>query len=114
MRVRIVDLGDDGSYETIVVKNHEMAGRRLETFRQYNKTQVSIMVWDGIGLSEVWKTRTMSCHIRDFDVGDMDNDGTVELIAAVVLKSGKTIGTKAKSFLMAFDLPTIKLSQEGQ
>ena len=45
---------------------------------------------------------------------DVDNDGTVELIASLVLKSGKTVGVRAKSFLMAFDLPDIKLVQGDQ
>jgi hypothetical protein len=51
-----------------------------------------------------WKTRKLSGYFSDFAVGDFDNDGQDELVAALVLKTGSVVTTKPKSALIAYEL----------
>ncbi len=104
MRIRARDLNGDGTEEVIVAQNEDMANRRLENRRNYNKTQLTVLSWDGLGLGAVWKTRTLSGHIRDLGIADFDGDGTDELVAVLVIKEGKIIGTDAKCSVIAFDI----------
>jgi TolB-like protein len=91
--------------EVIVVKNHEAAANKLDQFRAYTKTHLEAFTWDGIGLRPLWKTRTMKGHIQDYTVGDFDNDGRDELVAALVIKEGGVVVlTEAKSTIIAYDL----------
>lgn len=103
MRVQIVDIEGDGEYEVVSVNNKEVAGGRLSQFRLYTRTEMLIMSWDGVGLAPVWKTRRLSGMIRDFAVGDFDNDGKNELIGALISKEGTTVGVKGKSAVIAID-----------
>jgi len=90
--------------EVIAVKNHEITGRKLE-YRVFTKTHIEAFTWDGIGLRPNWKTRTMKGHIQDYTVGDFDNDGRDELVAALVIKEGRVVVlTEAKSTIIAYDL----------
>jgi len=104
MRVVVRDLDGNGQDEVILAENHEMAGRRLQTFRSFNRSNIQIRQWDGLGLANAFKTRKMSGAVRDLAVGDFDNDGKNELIAAILQKEGTTVGVKPKSSVIAFDL----------
>jgi len=104
MRVAIGDINKDGENEVIAVKNHEMAGSLLKDFRKFTKTNFVSLSWNGLGLALNWKTRIISGHIRDFAIGDFDNDGKDELVAGVIIKEGSVILTSPKSTIVAYEI----------
>ncbi len=104
MRVAICDLNKDGKNEVIAVKNHEMAGTLFKAFRKFSKANFVSLSWNGLGLVPNWKTRTISGHIRDFAIGDFDNDGKDELVAGVIIKEGSIVLTTPKSTIVAYEI----------
>ncbi len=104
MRLQLTDLDDDGKYEVVAAKNHEIAGNMLDQFRYYTNAHFELLSWDGLGLASKWKTRKISGHIRDFAIGDFDNDGQIELVAVVIIKEGAAVWAKPKSAIIAYDL----------
>jgi hypothetical protein len=71
----------------------------------FTKTQIEAFTWDGLGLRPIWKTRIIKGYIQDYTVGDIDNDGQDELVAALVIKEGRGIVlTETKSTVIAYDL----------
>jgi TolB-like protein len=93
----------DGKTKILAVKNHDIAGMKLEKFRNFNESQIMSFFWDGLGLASEWRTRKISGCIRDFAVGDFDNDGSDELVAALVLDEGRIITTTPKSTVIALE-----------
>jgi hypothetical protein len=91
------------SNEVITVRNHDITGGKLD-FRKFNQSYIESLSWNGLGLTPNWKTRKISGYISDFAVGDFDNDGIIELVAAVILKEGSIAFTKPKSTLIAYEL----------
>jgi hypothetical protein len=61
------------------------------------------MYWDGLGLAQDWRTRKLTGCIRDFALGDFNNDGKDELVAAVVLDEGRVIGTTPRCTVIALE-----------
>jgi TolB-like protein len=104
MRVAICDMNKDGKNEVIAVKNQEMAGSLFKDFRKFEKANFVSLSWDGLGLVLNWKTRTISGHIRDFAIGDFDNDGKDELVAGVIIKEGSIVLTSPKSTIVAYEI----------
>jgi len=104
MRLLVTDLKDDGTNEVVVVKNFEMANRLLQEFRKFSDARIEGMVWDGLGLSPQWQTRKISGFIRDYGVGDFDNDGRQEIVAAVVSSLGSMIMSEPKSSIIAYEI----------
>ena len=102
MRTRVIQ-GKDNTAEVIAVKNFEMTGMKLE-FRNFTEAQIESFSWTGLGLAPNWKTRKITGQIRDFALGDFDNDGTVELVAVVIQDEGAIAFTTPKSVLIAYDL----------
>jgi hypothetical protein len=101
--VRKNKTGNDS--EIIAVKNHDVAGGKTVVFRKFTKTHIQSWVWDGLGLRPIWKTHQISGFIRDFAVGDFNNNGQQLLIAALVMNEGRTVLTEAKSRIIAYGLP---------
>jgi TolB-like protein len=90
--------------QVIAIKNHDVTDRKLE-FRFFTKTHIEAFTWDGLGLRPIWKTRTIKGYIQDYTVGDFDNDGQDELVAALVIKEGRVVVlSEAKSTILAYDL----------
>jgi TolB-like protein len=104
MRLLIGDPDGNGKNEIIAVKNYEVAGRKLTQYRQFTDAQIESLSWDGLGLAVNWATRKTSGYIRDFAVGDFDNDGVDELVAAVIVKDAFIVGMTPKSTVIAYDL----------
>jgi hypothetical protein len=59
--------------------------------------------WDGLGLTAEWRTRKLTGAIRDFAIGDFDNDGVDELVAALILDEGRIITTTPKCTVIALE-----------
>lgn len=104
MRMIVTDIDLDGKYEVIAVKNYDLTGRLLKQLRKFKEAQIESLSWNGLGLTTNWKTAKISGYIRDFAIGDFDNDGEDEIVAAVISKSGSIIGTRPKSSVISYDL----------
>ena len=84
-----------------------MTSSAFEELRYFTKTYIAGFTWDGVGLAPRWKTRQFSGFIQDFNVGDFDNDGQDELVAALVIKAGQVVlFTEPKSTIIAMQLGT--------
>jgi len=103
MRLLAMAPEKDGKTRVLAVKNHDVAGGRLEKFRSFNESQIMAFFWDGLGLTAEWRTRKITGSIRDFAVGDFDNDGADELVAAVILDEGRIITTTPKCTVIALE-----------
>ena len=107
MRLLVADTNDDGETEVIVVKNYEVARRKLERFRKFTNAHFESLHWDGLGLAVRWKTRKISGFVRDYAVADFDNDGKLELVAAVIISEGTVVMvSEPKSTIIAYELPS--------
>ena len=102
-RLYIVDLNKDGKTELITVKNRSISGHLFKRFRHYSGATFESLSWDGLGLAKNWHTRKVTGYICDYAIGDIDNDGDLELVAAIVSKRD-VIGQKAKSTVITYDL----------
>jgi len=104
LTMRLISLQDkDGKTKILAVKNHDIAGLKLEKFRDFNESQVMAFYWDGVGLAQDWRTRKLTGGIRDFAIGDFNNDGKTELVAAVVIDEARVIGSTPKCILIALE-----------
>jgi len=102
-RTLVLDLDGDGRVEVIVNKNHFTGGRLLDRVRLYEKGEVYNLVWDGLMLTENWRTREIPGYIADYQVKDFDNDGEKELVVAMVSQS-KLLQRSTDSHILFFEL----------
>jgi hypothetical protein len=102
-RIFVTDLDQDKQNEVIAVKNHDVSRGLFHRSRKFTNGNFEALVWDNVGLRSIWKTRKFTGYISDYDIGDLDNDGTDELVFAVMAKSdGPMAGPK--SYIVAWSL----------
>ena len=63
-----------------------------------SRGQIASLIWDGSGLTEIWRSRKLSSGIVDFAFADADNDGLDDLIVAAT-SSSPFAGEKSQIFL---------------
>ena len=101
-RLHIADMDGDGKNELIAVRNHDVTGQWLDQTRFYKSGHIECLAWDAIGMRLKWKTHKTG-YISDYVLGDLNNDGTEELVFAVNLKSGPILG-KTRSYIASLTL----------
>jgi len=104
-RILVVGSGK-GDPRVITVKNNSLSSRYLKRFRSFGNAGLVCFTWNGLGLSQRAKTDELAGYIPDFTIVDINQDGSDEMIGAIVMEPGSIISSP-KSVLAAFDLSPI-------
>ena len=110
MRMIVVDLDRDGRYEVLASKPITTAGKIFSNYRTYPQGEVHALIWDGMALDLLWKTRRIKGTVCDVAVADADNDGRLDLVVTVNSFAGVMSGTKTRCALFIYPLDTTKVS----
>ena len=110
IRLVVVDLDRDGRYEVLAVKPVTTAGKLFTNYRTYPQGEVHALIWDGMALDLLWKTRRIKGTVCDVTVADADNDGRLDLVVTVNSFGGVMSGTNTRCALFIYPLDTTKVS----
>ena len=110
IRLVVVDLDRDGRYEVLAVKPVTTAGKLFTNYRTYPQGEVHALIWDGMALDLLWKTRRIKGTVCDVTVADVDNNGRLDLVATVNSFGGIMNGTNTRCALFIYPLDTTKVS----
>ncbi|MFO7715428.1 FG-GAP repeat domain-containing protein, partial [Desulfosarcina sp.] len=89
-RIVIADLDQDGKNEVVTVHNRDAARGFVEKFRQYTRGRVIALSWNKVNMKEVWSGEEVGGYISDFSLADLDHDGRLEAVYAMVASTGLT------------------------
>jgi hypothetical protein len=101
-RIHLADLDGDGLSEIMVVRNDD-AARAFKSTRWFKQGHLMIHKWDQLGLTTLWRSNGLSKFIGDFTLADINQDGSPEIVAAVVQKRRTVMGS-GSSYLAVFSL----------
>jgi TolB-like protein len=103
----VTDLNKDGIPEIIVTQNGGGLNRYLPAgTKYYDKGEIVSLSWDQLGLLENWKTREISGMVTSIRVADLDQNGTPQLLASMVLAKDFMKLWESKSNIFGYDLKT--------
>jgi len=102
-RIFVTDVDQDGKKEVVAIKNQDVAGRLIRRFRFFESGLIEGLIWDQIGLRQIWTTREFSGPVMDFDIADMDNDKQAELVLAVSMDATPMLGDE-KSYIVMMEI----------
>lgn len=113
-RIVIKDMNNDGIPDVIVNKNLSSASRILARTRSYPSGEIHALTWNGISLTELWRTRKIDGYISDYHMGEVTSvpnaDGKGQTIKAelnvgiVLNSSGFDILNNGNSAILSFPL----------
>ena len=94
-RIIIADINNDHLPDVVVNKNLSTASRILKNMKSYPSGEIHGLVWTGIGLSELWRTKKIDGYVASYDfrkeagayqaslyVGLVTNSGWLDILAA--------------------------------
>lgn len=102
-RILLYDLDADGIQEMLVINNIAQFGTNvLSDQRFFSKGRLEWIKWHSGGLRSISKTLDLTRFIADVALMDINGDGDLEIVAAIVNNPGSLI-KEGSSSLMAFD-----------
>lgn len=94
----------DGLDQVFTFRNKSLSPISLQRLRVYQEGQVIGLAWDGDSLQEEWQTKTYGGHFRDLVLGDLNNNGRLELAALLIQKEELTVFSRAQTKVLVFPL----------
>ena len=86
-----------------ILASQNDGSRLLERFRNFDKSRVVALKWDGFALQESWKTSGQTGYLADYTLADADNDGQDELVMVVKFKQQNLL-QKGRSTIVIYEL----------
>lgn len=84
-RIIIADVNNDSINEVVINKNLSTASRLFEKMKNYPSGEIHALSWNGLGLTELWRTRKIDGYISDYLFRPDADRKTAELVVGVVL-----------------------------
>ncbi len=98
----MIDLDKDGRQEVVITQNQSKT-ERLSNMRWFSSGKIHFMTWDSVSLISRWTSQKLSGAAVGYEVDDVDNDGSLELVVASVTKESYFIGMP-RSRIVIYDL----------
>ncbi|MBC7357329.1 MAG: VCBS repeat-containing protein [Desulfacinum sp.] len=109
--ILVMDLNGDGILELVLNRTPDYSSFLPQGYKYYEASEIVSMSWDQLGLVENWKTREVSGMVSCIRTGDLNGDGTPELIASLVLGKDLLKLWEARSTVFSYDLNVGKKAQ---
>ncbi len=105
-RIVIADVNGDGVPDVIVNKNLSSSSRVFRNMKSYPSGEIHALTWNGIGLTELWRTRKIDGYITDYQLRPDKTGTAADLTVGVVLSSelGELLADQESTVLM-YQLP---------
>jgi hypothetical protein len=102
LRLLTHDIEGQGRRTLIVPKNISSTGRFFTNIRIFTGAEIHGLSWDGLGLTENWRTRKINGFVSDYQITDLNNDGKAEILLVIVKGSGA--GFRSSSVLASYEM----------
>lgn len=108
MRMIATDLGKSGENVLILNKPISTAAQFFDRYRYFPQGEIHALYWDGVGMGLKWKTRRIRGSVAEVDLGDVNNDGILDLVVAINTSPELGIGSR-QSMITAYPLDTTQM-----
>ena len=86
-RIIVYDVNGDGQQDVIINKNLSTSSRLFENMKNYPSGEIHALSWNGIALSELWRTKKIDGYIVDYLLRPAADKKSAELLVGLVLGS---------------------------
>ncbi len=104
MRLNVVDIEGRGDFVLLVNKPISTAAEIFDNYRMFPQGEIHALFWDGVGLGLKWKTRRIRGSVVNSDVGDLNNDGIMDLVVGLNTHPGAMGVGQRKGVITAYPL----------
>lgn len=103
-RILIADIDQDGQNELIVAKNDRGGVPFMSKQRAFSGGVMQAFKYANMSLSPFFRTRSLPGPAVDYALADFNNDGTLDLVAAVVTEQKSGMWKEGRSVIIAYEI----------
>ncbi|MDR0882874.1 MAG: FG-GAP-like repeat-containing protein [Candidatus Adiutrix sp.] len=103
-RILIADIDGDGQNELIVAKNDRGGVPFMSKQRAFTSGAIQAFKYTNMSLTPFFRTRTLPGPGVDYTLADFNNDGTQDLVVAVVTEQKSGMLKDGRSVIVAYEL----------
>lgn len=104
-RIIIADINNDSLPDVVLNKNLSSASRVLKNMKNYPSGEIHALTWNGISLSELWRTRKIDGYIADYQLKpNAENTGADLLVGLVLQRGGISFLASKESTILTYQV----------
>jgi hypothetical protein len=103
-RLIIADIDGDGRNELLAAKNDRGGVPFMSNQRAFTSGVIQAFKYVNMSLSPFFRTRTLPGPAVDFQLVDFNNNGTLDLVVAVVTEQKSGLMQEGRSIIVAYEL----------
>lgn len=105
-RLLIADIDQDGQNELIVAKNDRGGVPFMSNQRGFTSGTIQAFKYSNMSLTPLFRTRTLPGAGVDYQLADFNNNGTLDLVVAVVTEQKSGLMKEGRSVIVAYEIGT--------
>lgn len=103
-RILLADIDGDGQNELIVAKNDRGGVAFMSKLRAFSGGAIQAFKYSNMSLSPFFRTRSLPGPGVDYALADFNNNGTMDLVVAVVTEQKSGLMIEGRSVIIAYEL----------
>lgn len=112
-RIIVSDVNGDGLPDVIINKNLSSASRIFQNMKNYPSGEIHALTWNGIALSELWRTRKIDGYIVDYLLRPSSDKKSAELMVGLILSSSSLdVFAEQTSTMLIYQLDLTKKAEQ--
>ncbi|MFQ6757468.1 MAG: VCBS repeat-containing protein [Deltaproteobacteria bacterium] len=112
-RIIVYDVNGDGQQDIIINKNLSTSSRLFENMKNYPSGEIHALSWNGIALSELWRTRKIDGYIVDYLLRpNADKKGAELLVGLILSSSSLDLFAEQTSTMLIYQLDFSKKQEQ--
>ncbi|MBU0968611.1 MAG: VCBS repeat-containing protein [Proteobacteria bacterium] len=115
-RILVQDVNNDNQPDIVINKNLSTASRVLENMKNYPSGEIHALAWNGIGLTDLWRTRKIDGYVASYQLDrDPENKDMATLFVGIITNTGwLDIFTASDSTVLMYPLDLRKAESQDQ
>jgi len=112
-RIIAHDVNEDGQMDIIINKNLSTSSRLFTNMKNYPSGEIHALSWNGIALSELWRTRKIDGYIVDYLLRPNADKKSAELLVGMILStSSLDLFSEQTSTMLIYQLDFTKKAEQ--
>ena len=104
-RILITDINNDGMQDVVINKNLSTASRVFRNYKSYPSGEIHGLTWNGIALTELWRTRKIDGYIADYQLKMNEDQQGGQLFVGLILRGkGMDFMSSKRSTVLTYQL----------
>ncbi|MBU1404645.1 MAG: VCBS repeat-containing protein [Proteobacteria bacterium] len=112
-RIIVYDVNGDGQQDIILNKNLSTSSRIFKNMKNYPSGEIHALTWNGLALSELWRTRKIDGYIVDYLLRpNADKKGAELLVGLILSSSSLDLFSEQTSTMLIYQLDFSKKQEQ--